>query len=157
MNDILKIPSIFDENMNDFLDIVIKDYLQFLYSIDISSSQLNILMLIYLKKDISIKEIGEFTKTSLPGASQMISRLVKEDYLFKEVVKVNEKTIRNKKVVRLTEKGKDILKLSIQARRKPFLEISNEFSKEEREIVKQSMLIIHSKMKTISKNKKENE
>ena len=141
--------------LNEFVDIFVQyqtvHFLKFLYDIELSSAQINILTILNLYKEMSIKELSEFTRTSLPAASQMISRMEKDGYVIKEQVKDPSLHQNKKKVLKLSDKGKAIIVKSAETRESFFGNLKDQYSEEETQITEAAIRIFLEKFKTQSK------
>jgi DNA-binding MarR family transcriptional regulator len=96
---------------------------------------------------MSIKELSEFTKTSLPAASQMISRMEKDGYVIKESVKDPSLHQNRKKVLHLSEKGLDIIKKSSESRNLFFDNMKKLYSDDEYAVTEEAIQIFLEKFK----------
>ncbi len=137
--------------INEFVNIFVQyqtvHFLKFLYDIELSSAQINILIILNLFKEMSIKELSEFTKTSLPAASQMISRMEKDGYVIKESVKDPSLHQNRKKVLHLSEKGLDIIKKSSESRNLFFDSMKKLYSDDEYAVTEEAIQIFLEKFK----------
>lgn len=141
--------------INEFVNIFVQyqtvHFLKFLYDIELSSAQINILMILNLYQEMSIKELSEFTKTSLPAASQMISRMEKDGYVIKENVKDPSLHQNRKKVLRLSEKGLDVVKKSNESRNVFFDNMKKLYSEDEYAVTEEAIQIFLEKFKKNTK------
>ena len=141
--------------INEFVNIFVQyqtvHFLKFLYDIELSSAQINILIILNLYQEMSIKELSEFTKTSLPAASQMISRMEKDGYVIKEAVKDPSLHQNKKKILRLSEKGLDVIKKSTEGRQLFFDNMKSIYSQDEYEVTEKAIRIFLEKMKNHTK------
>ena len=139
--------------IDEFIDILIKKHkknnLIFIYNSKFSSAQINILTIMYLYKDLSIKEISDFTKISLPGISQMIGRLVKEGCVIKENVNNPSQNQNKKKIIKLTENGNAIVEEAFETQKDFYFQMKELYSEKELLITKQAIDIFLNKQSKI--------
>ena len=108
----------------------------------LSMPQLSTLMILRKKQVSAISEIAEELGVSSAAASQMIDRMVNEGL----ILRAESPDDRRVKQVRLTDKGRQLLRENFKARRQWITEIIESLSDKEKEHVYQAFNILVQKI-----------
>jgi DNA-binding MarR family transcriptional regulator len=125
----------------DFLRMSMHDLNRFVRTHGLSMVQMNVLLHLFYQGPSEVMNFCDLMQVSPAGASQMIERLVQQDL----VQRKESSGDRRVRVVDLTEHGKQIVRDSISARQSWVEELVNNFSEEEKALVKQALAMMNQK------------
>jgi len=125
----------------DFLRMSMHDLNRFVRTHGLSMAQMNVLLHLFYQGPSEVMNFCDLMQISPAGASQMVERLVQQDL----VQRKESSGDRRVRVVDLTEHGKQIVKDSISARQSWVEELVNNFSEEEKALVKQALTMMNQK------------
>jgi DNA-binding MarR family transcriptional regulator len=101
--------SAFHEGLEVVMAHVIQDFMRFMKQHGLSTPQINALMYIYHAGECQVSDIGALAEASNAAASQLVERLVQQDLVERKEDPANRRT----KILRLTEKGKGLIRDSV--------------------------------------------
>jgi MarR family 2-MHQ and catechol resistance regulon transcriptional repressor len=115
-----------------------RDFRRFMEEADLSPSQVTALMHLMHCGECGITDIGEYLGVSVPAASQMVDRLVGQGVL----VRSEGANDRRFKQVALTEKGRELLGRSFEARLQWLAQLTASFTPEEQQLIARALTLL---------------
>lgn len=117
--------------------------------LDITISQLKILMLLSFNKEMSIGELAESLNVSLPNMTGIVNRLSRQGYLIRNKSEKDRRII----LLKLSEKAEKKLVELKQSKYESFKRIEALLSDSEKEIVKLGLKVFINFVEKTEKNK----
>lgn len=114
------------------------EFIQFSKDSGLSMPQIRTLFHLHHESKCGVSEIGELLGVTNPAASQMIDRLVISGY----VERTEDPIDRRAKRLKLTEKGHEIVKESIEIRRRWMERLTDALTLEEQESIISALVIL---------------
>jgi DNA-binding MarR family transcriptional regulator len=132
-----QLPPAFHEGIEFVLAHIIQDFMRFMKQQGLSTPQINALMYIYHAGECQVSDIGLLADVSNAAASQLVERLVQQDLVERREAPAN----RRAKILRLSEKGKGMIRGGIPSNRF-LMEMMASLSADQRETVHQAFSIL---------------
>jgi DNA-binding MarR family transcriptional regulator len=156
MTDTKPFSDILKEWTEVFMHRSFRDFKRFLDDEGLSPTQANTLMRLYHCGASGVSDIGDFTGVTNAAASQMIERLVQME-LIKRVESTSDRRF---KQITLSNKGEQLVKRGIEARRRWLEDLTDTLEAEEQAMIANGLMMLTSaalKMdNTIPSSKKTN-
>jgi DNA-binding MarR family transcriptional regulator len=99
------------KGLHIILSHVVQDFMSFMKQNNLSTPQIYALMYIYHAGECQVSDIGALATVSNAAASQLVERLVQQDLVERQEDPANRRI----KILKLSEKGKELMQNSISA------------------------------------------
>jgi len=129
--------SSFHDGLEMLVALVIRHFTRFVKERGLSIHQVHALMYIYHAGECQVSDIGALADVSNAAASQLVERLVQQDLVERREDPAN----RRSKIVRLSEKGKGLIRDSLPPSQ-GLMEIMASLTPEERDTVHAALEIL---------------
>jgi DNA-binding MarR family transcriptional regulator len=126
----------------------LREFLQFSRDYGLTILQMNILMRLYYRGSSDVTHLVDTMQVTKGAASQMVERMVQLDL----IERLEDPADRRVRQIHLTNKGRELIEMSIAARRKWLEDIANRLSLPQQMEIMKSLTYL---MEAIKTNEKE--
>ncbi len=129
--------STFHEGLEIVLAHIIRVFMRIMKQHGLSTPQIHALMYIYHAGECQVSDIGALADVSNAAASQLVERLVQQDWVKRQEDPANRRT----KILRLTKKGRGLIRNSI-APNHFLMQVMASLTTDQRETVRAAFTIL---------------